>query len=204
MGNPPRIRPLRTDAQANRDFIIDAARRAFIEQRNLGNIAQVASKAGLSRATVYRHFPTLEDLMFAVAEQQLHEVRSLGDSYLAMDSGNGRMLMPYVFGAFDYCRNNPLFLEWFRGARPSRIIKQHEMAREPVARLLDRARKAGLVSRDVQEEELYILLNGTVTQLTAEPGLSGTLWRRSAWFILHAIDASPVAVDEAMRYDIDP
>jgi serine phosphatase RsbU (regulator of sigma subunit) len=57
--------PRRSDAKQNRAAILDAAARLF-EQSPAATLADIASAAGVSRSTVYRHFGTREQLAAAV------------------------------------------------------------------------------------------------------------------------------------------
>src|SRR6187549_970002 len=58
--------PLRRDAAANRERILDAARRLFFEQGLHASMDEVARAAGVGPATLYRRFPTKEALLDAI------------------------------------------------------------------------------------------------------------------------------------------
>jgi TetR/AcrR family transcriptional repressor of mexCD-oprJ operon len=58
----------RATAERNIEAILDAAE-ALLERRAPATIAAVATQSGLSRVTVYAHFPTLERLLEAVVER---------------------------------------------------------------------------------------------------------------------------------------
>ena len=59
-------RPLRADAQRNRDAIITAAREVFEADGALASLDGIALRAGVGNATLYRNFPTRDDLLAAV------------------------------------------------------------------------------------------------------------------------------------------
>ena len=59
-------RPHRADAARNFDAIIEAARELFATQGADVLLGDIAKKAGVGIATLYRHFPTREDLAEAV------------------------------------------------------------------------------------------------------------------------------------------
>src|ERR1041384_1762247 len=60
----------RSDAVRNHARIIAAARQLFTE-RGLGvPVPEVAARAGVGKATVYRSYPTKQDLVLAVAREQ--------------------------------------------------------------------------------------------------------------------------------------
>ncbi|GAA2897329.1 TetR family transcriptional regulator [Actinoplanes cyaneus] len=63
-----KARPLRADAQRNRDAILAAAREAFEKEGVFASLDAVAVRAGVGNATLYRNFPTREDLLAAVID----------------------------------------------------------------------------------------------------------------------------------------
>ncbi len=71
-----RHEPLRTDAQHNRDRILDAARRAFTTSSD-ASLNSIAKSAGVGPGTLYRHFANREALVLAVYR---HDVEQLVDA----------------------------------------------------------------------------------------------------------------------------
>jgi len=61
-------RPLRADARRNRDAILAAAREAFETEGVYASLDGIALRAGVGNATLYRNFPTRDDLQAAVME----------------------------------------------------------------------------------------------------------------------------------------
>ena len=59
-------KPLRADAQRNRDRLIETARALFRERGADCSLDEVAKRAGVGAGTLYRHFPTREELIDAV------------------------------------------------------------------------------------------------------------------------------------------
>src|SRR3954453_18750875 len=60
-------RPLRADARRNRERVLAAARAVFAEHGREAQMDDVARSAGVGVGTVYRHFPTKEALVQALA-----------------------------------------------------------------------------------------------------------------------------------------
>jgi AcrR family transcriptional regulator len=58
-------RPLRADAQRNRDKILAAAVRVFTEEGRDAHFERIAREAGVGTGTLYRNFPTREALIEA-------------------------------------------------------------------------------------------------------------------------------------------
>ena len=64
-------RPRRADAQRNRDAILRAARETFEADGVLASLDGIALRAGVGNATLYRNFPTRDDLLAAVIESSI-------------------------------------------------------------------------------------------------------------------------------------
>jgi AcrR family transcriptional regulator len=62
----PRRRAVRADSIRNREAIIDAAAEALAEQGTSVDVREIARLSGVGMGTLYRHFPTKEDLVRAV------------------------------------------------------------------------------------------------------------------------------------------
>ena len=62
----PAPRPLRRDAQRNRDAIVEAARQVFCDHGLEAPLEQIARQAGVGIATLYRRFPNRAALLDAV------------------------------------------------------------------------------------------------------------------------------------------
>lgn len=70
-------RPKRADARRNYNKLVAAARAEFAEEGTGATLEDVARRAGVGIGTLYRHFPTRQDLLEAV---YLDEVRAICDS----------------------------------------------------------------------------------------------------------------------------
>src|SRR2546426_2056466 len=64
---PPALRAQRADARRNRKRVIEAARRCMARKGLDAQIEEIARAAGVGVGTVYRHFPTKDDLVEALA-----------------------------------------------------------------------------------------------------------------------------------------
>jgi AcrR family transcriptional regulator len=69
-------RPLRADARRNRDAILRAASETFEDEGVLASLDGIALRAGVGNATLYRNFPTRDDLLAAVMETSIGEALS--------------------------------------------------------------------------------------------------------------------------------
>ncbi|CAB4925054.1 unannotated protein [freshwater metagenome] len=68
---------LRADARRNRDAVLTAARRVFAAEGLDAPLESVAREAGVGRATLYRRFPTRNDLLAAVFDDYVDRVAAV-------------------------------------------------------------------------------------------------------------------------------
>ena len=71
---------LRSDAARNRARIIAAASELFAESGADLSVDEIARRAGVGHATVFRRFPTKEDLVLAMFEERLLEVARVAEA----------------------------------------------------------------------------------------------------------------------------
>lgn len=78
----PSPRPLRADALRNRQALLTAAADAFARHGVSASLDEVARAAGVGPGTLYRHFPTRDQLVRAVIDDGLYALRDCGESLL--------------------------------------------------------------------------------------------------------------------------
>ncbi|MQY24249.1 TetR/AcrR family transcriptional regulator [Nocardia macrotermitis] len=71
------VKPKRADARRNAAALLDAAAAVFVTSGVEAPIRDIATRAGVGTATIYRHFPTRADLIVAVYR---HQVEALAES----------------------------------------------------------------------------------------------------------------------------
>lgn len=77
------VRPLRADARRNQKALLDAAAAVFVTSGVEAPIRDIATRAGVGTATIYRHFPTRADLIVAVYRHQVEDLAEAGPALLA-------------------------------------------------------------------------------------------------------------------------
>ena len=75
-------RPLRADAARNRARVLEVAYETFAAEGLSVPIDEIARRAGVGAGTVYRHFPTKEDLFQAVVESRMQHIIDAGRALL--------------------------------------------------------------------------------------------------------------------------
>ena len=67
-------RPLRADARRNFDALLASARAVFAEKGADASLEEIAKRAGVGIATLYRNFPTRQDLFEAVYVEEVNQL----------------------------------------------------------------------------------------------------------------------------------
>src|ERR1700680_1996992 len=70
---PSRRKP-RVDAQRNRERILEVAKQAFTRSGANASLDDIANEAGVGPGTLYRHFPTREELLQAVYRSEMEKL----------------------------------------------------------------------------------------------------------------------------------
>ncbi len=68
----------RADAHRNRQTLVDAAARVFVDSGVEASDREIAGAAGVGMGTIYRHFPTRADLIVAVYRHQVEACAEAG------------------------------------------------------------------------------------------------------------------------------
>ncbi|OAA25473.1 transcriptional regulator [Frankia sp. EI5c] len=79
----PAPRPRRADARRNEQALLEAAAAVFVTSGVEAPIREIAARAGIGTATIYRHFPTRADLIIAVYRHQVEGLAEAGPALLA-------------------------------------------------------------------------------------------------------------------------
>jgi AcrR family transcriptional regulator len=78
---PPPVRKPRSDAQRNRERILEVAKEAFTRSGANTSFDDIAKQeAGVGSGALYRHFPTREDLLQAVYRSELEKLAAAAPS----------------------------------------------------------------------------------------------------------------------------
>ncbi|MET8133014.1 helix-turn-helix domain-containing protein [Streptomyces sp. NPDC005251] len=75
-------RPRRADARRNQETLLDAAAAVFATSGVEAPVRDIAARAGVGTATIYRHFPTRADLILAVYRHQVEACAEAGPALL--------------------------------------------------------------------------------------------------------------------------
>ncbi|WP_410567242.1 TetR/AcrR family transcriptional regulator [Amycolatopsis sp. cmx-4-61] len=152
--------PLRKDAARNRDRIVAIAR-TLVDEGTPLQLNDVARRAGLGVGTVYRHFPTAETLLEAVATPCLEALTAHGKQALT-DPDPWRALETFLYRTVE-AQVTDASLSPVTVAPTDALPRTTELKEELQSlglTLLDRAHEAGLVRREVSAADLTSLMCG--------------------------------------------
>jgi AcrR family transcriptional regulator len=182
---------LRADAARNRERIVAAARKVFAERGLEASTAEIAERAGVGEATLYRRFPSKDDLVLAIVETQMDEVIGLAEQGVG-DPDPARGLERFMTqiverstldrgvsdAAKEQCMMSPSL-----DARRARVM-------DLTSELVKRAQAAGAIRDDINGVDLAILTHaaGATTELPF-PGLRDDVWKRYLGIILDGMRA---------------
>ncbi len=155
-------RPLRADAQRNREKILSAAVRVFAEEGLDAHLERIAKEAGVGTGTLYRNFPTRELLIEAAYRNELARLCDAAPELLA--ALPPREAMRAWLGRFmDYANAKLGMADALRGVVASGVnpyAQSHEMIQDALSRLMDAAVAAGVIRSDISATDMFAALTG--------------------------------------------
>jgi AcrR family transcriptional regulator len=157
------LRARRADAARNRARLIVAAANLFDERGPEASLDEIAKRACVANATLYRHFATRAELILAVYAEEVTELAGLAEQLRsASDPGQAltdwlRAFVRHVTEKRDLALALPDNLDGRRGVL---FADWHATMHTAADRLLKRARTAGTVRRDVRAADLLALATG--------------------------------------------
>ncbi|WP_327286499.1 TetR/AcrR family transcriptional regulator [Streptomyces sp. NBC_01205] len=162
--------PLRKDAARNWDRIVAVAR-ALIDQGTPLQLNDVASRAGLGVGTVYRHFATPEALLETVATPCLEALTAHGQQALA-DTDPWHALEAFLFRTVEAQVTDASLAPVAAAATDTlpRTTELKETLQSVGTALLDRARNAGALRRDLAATDLVPLMCGIAYSVNVHGG----------------------------------
>jgi AcrR family transcriptional regulator len=152
--------PHRADARRNRELLLAAAREIFSERGTDAPLAEVARRAGIGNATMYRHFPDRRELLIAVYADEVTALCAQGEALLGHHSP-GEALFAWLRAFIAHVaakRDLALAIPADPGGRRAALFDGwHKAMHSAASRLLARARSAGTVSSDLDAADLLAL-----------------------------------------------
>jgi AcrR family transcriptional regulator len=175
------VRRPRADAVRNRERVLAAAKTVFSAGGPEASLEAVAKRAGVGIGTLYRHFPTRQDLFEAVYRREVQQLVELAEA-LKNEASPVDALRRWL-------RSNVEFVATKKGMSAALALAVQgsselaaftfERLTRAVGGLLDRAVAAGKIRSDVSPEDLLRALVG-MCYMHDQPG-----WQKS---VLRLVD----------------
>ncbi|MEV4123764.1 helix-turn-helix domain-containing protein [Nocardia sp. NPDC049707] len=183
---------LRSDARDNRERLLEAARTVFVSAGLDVPMREIARRAGVGPATLYRHFPTKEMLVAEAFTDQMLACRSLVDEGLAdPDPWHGFCLTIEKFCELQ-ARDHG-FTEAFMSTYPHALdfaaIRTSSLT--AAAELIRRAKDTGHLRPDITLDDLILMIMANNGIHASTPAARLAAARRFAALMIQAFRASP-------------
>jgi AcrR family transcriptional regulator len=193
----PCPRPLRADAERNRQRILRAAAEVFTERGLQATLDDVAERAGVGVGTVYRRFPDKEALVEDLFTERLDTLAGFAEQALAEPD-------PWT-GLATFLENAASVIAGDRGLRQilmfatygrDRVASARACMLPLVAKLVQRAQDSGDVRADLRPTDIPLI----EFMLGAAAGYAGhvrpDLWRRYLALFLDALRPTATVLPE--------
>ncbi len=165
---------MRSDALANREALLDAARRVFGSRSCGVALAAVAEEAGTGIATLYRHFPTRDDLVRSVVldlAERFVAIEARYDAELSVEPERAWRALVHELAALRPGALLPELFELFaKEGVPEYARQVVARVNESQDRLIERARAAGLVRAGIDGVAFQVGLAAVTRPLSEVPG----------------------------------
>ncbi len=166
----------RTDALRNRERLLEVAKAAFTRQGANASLEEIARQAGVGTGTLYRHFPTRDELIEGVYRNEVEKLAAAAARFAEAMSPL-EALRAWMLLLVDYIAAKHIIAPALNSVvgGPSRLYEgSRTMIQGAIDGLVKRAKKSGDLRRDLDAFDLLRALIG------ASHVGSGTDWQQSA------------------------
>jgi AcrR family transcriptional regulator len=180
-------RQLRADARRNRELVLTAARETFAADGLDAQMDDIAARAGVGVGTVYRHFPTKEALIEAIAREGYEETCRIAREALEQDDP-WDAFSEFMWRGARLHRDDRAQCE-INTTRPDvsrRVAGDKRELLELVGRLIERGQRAGAIRADLSTDDMPMIWCslGAAQQYTGH-----TSWERYLEVVLDGLRA---------------
>lgn len=179
-------RSVRADAQRNLDALLEAAKDVFDASGVDAGVREIAQRAGVGIATVYRHFPQRSDLVAAVYRREVDACVAAAAT-LANEHEPGEALVRWVYRYMGFIASKRGLAAAYRAGVPAfeALPVYFRKNLEPAFRsLLDAAAAVGGIRQDV---EPYELLHAIANLSAPPPGVRPQYSRRMVGLLIDGL-----------------
>jgi AcrR family transcriptional regulator len=174
MSAPAADRPLRRDAEQNRQRVLDAAADVFAEHGLEASVEEIARSAGVGMGTLYRRFPTKDALISALVHDALTAMLTIAREGIERADGTGLEYFLEAASAYQAAHRGCLPRLWRAGT-------EHDLVQE-VRRLIDAmltdAKRHGRVRAEITSADVTIALWAIRGIVETTQGHAPEAWQR--------------------------
>ena len=188
--SPGPTKTLRSDARRNRVLLVASARELFASSGVDVPVEEIVRHAGLGMGTLYRHFPTKEELVDAVLEEALSEIVELAEEAAAAEEAWAGLVGFFERALALHAVNRGLKdVLATRGRGRERADAMRARIRPLLRRTISRAQEQGSLRRDFAAEDVPFVI-WTVGRVIETSGqVAPEYWRRYLGFVLDGLRA---------------
>jgi AcrR family transcriptional regulator len=183
-------RPLRSDARRNRERLVASARELLASEGVDVSVDEITRHAGLGMGTLYRHFPTKDELVDAVLEDAFAELVELAEHAAAADDAWAGLTDFMEQALASHVANRGLKdVLATRGHGARRAQAMRDRIRPLLRKVIERAQAQGTLRADFTAEDLSLVFwaAGRVIERTAD--IAPEQWRRHLGLLLDGLRA---------------
>uniref|UniRef100_Q01RR8 Transcriptional regulator, TetR family n=1 Tax=Solibacter usitatus (strain Ellin6076) TaxID=234267 RepID=Q01RR8_SOLUE len=170
------VRKPRSDAQRNRERILEVAREAFSRSGANASLDDIARKAGVGPGTLYRHFPTREELLVGVYHSELEKLAAAEQKF-AEDLPPVEALRAWLLLFVDYIAKKQLIAPALNAllGDPKKVFESsYSRIWDAIRALVKRAAESGDIRKDLDPIDLLRAIIGVASVATSPD------WQQSA------------------------
>jgi AcrR family transcriptional regulator len=174
--SPSDGRKPRADGQRNRERILEVAKQEFTRSGANASLDDIVKQAGVGPGTLYRHFPTREELLMAVYRTEMEKLAAAEQSF-AEAIPPVEALRAWLLLFVDAIATKQIIAPAFNAlvGDPKKVLEaSYAQVHDAIRALVKRAVKSGDIRRDLDPIDLLRALVG-VANVSTSPD-----WQRSA------------------------
>ena len=181
---------LRADARRNRERVLAAGRKLFAQHGKDAQMEDIASAAKVGVGTVYRHFPTKDDLVAALADERFQRLQEKARECLELEDPWQAFREFMVYSAEVQAADRALSEVMAERPEMMRGAAEGSGLWEPMSQLIERGQQAGVIRPDVVPEDVPTMICG-IGRAT-QPGdiPSAINWKRLLAILLDGLRAT--------------
>ena len=173
-------RPLRADARRNREKVVAAAAAAFAEGGLEAQVEDIARRAGVGVGTLYRHFPTKDALVAALAEEHFERLADTVEAALEEGGDTWDCFAATIWRIADTVAADVAWCE-IVGGHPTAVqaaSRGQQRLAAATSTLLGRAQASGAMRTDVTFADISTIMCGFGHIAAAQRAGAALDWKR--------------------------